>query len=103
MAVPERLDRVAIETSRGTIELPWNSRDRLLHEIRHLDDAAAIRTAFAAVGVSRPVPLSRPDKKVLLEAINEWSRSVTVEQLPRGVWELRCALADELHDDPEPS
>jgi hypothetical protein len=101
--VPERFDRVAIETSRGTIELPWNSRDRLLHEIRHLEHAEAIRTAFAAVGASRPVPLSRPDKEVLLEAINEWSRSVTVEQLPKGVWELRCALADEVHDDPKAS
>jgi hypothetical protein len=101
--MPERLDRVAISTSRTTIELPWASRDKLLHELRHLDSADAIRTAFAAVGASTPVPLSRADKVILYNAINEWSRSVTVDALPTGVWELRCALADEFADIPDPA
>jgi len=35
----ERLDRVAISTKSGIVELPWASRDRLLHEIRNLDGA----------------------------------------------------------------
>jgi hypothetical protein len=100
--VPERLDRVAIATSRTTVELPWSSRDRLLHEIRNLDGAEAIRTAFGAVGASRPVPLSRDDQVLLFEAISAWANSVTVEELPEGVWNLRNALVDELHmDDPD--
>lgn len=99
--MPERLDRVAISTSLATIELPWNSRDKLLHELRHLNGAAAIRTAFEAVGVSRPAQLSRADKAILFNAIDEWSRTVTVTGLPAGVWELRCALADELTDTPD--
>jgi hypothetical protein len=101
--MPERLDRVAIATSRTTIELPWGSRDRLLHEIRNLAGADTIRTAFDAVGASRPVPLSRADEIILFNAINEWSRSVTVDGLPAGVWELRCALADEFADKPDPA
>jgi hypothetical protein len=101
--VPERLNRVAISTSRTVIELPWSSRDQLLHEIRHLEGADAIRTAFEAVGASRPVPLSRADEVLLFGAINEWAQSVTVDGLPEGVWELRCALADEFHDVPDPA
>jgi hypothetical protein len=99
--VPECLDRVAISTSRTTIELPWSTRDQLLHEIRNLDGADAIRTACAAVGASRPVPLSRADELILLDAIDEWVVNVTVDGLPTGVWELRCALADEFTDTPD--
>jgi hypothetical protein len=93
--VPERLDRVAISTRSGTVELPWSSRDRLLHEIRNLDGADAIRHAFDAVGASRPVPLSLADTALLVEAIEGWARSVTVAELPEGVWRLRTALAGE--------
>ena len=98
--MPERLDRVAITTTRATIELPWSSRDRLLHEIRNLDGADKIRIAFEAVGASRPVPLGRDDQVILCNAIESWAGSVTVDELPDGIWELRCALADEFHDDP---
>jgi hypothetical protein len=93
--VPERLDRVAISTRSGTVELPWSSRDLLLHEIRNLDGAERIRTAFDAVGASRPVPLSSADKALLLEAIEAWAHSVTVDELPEGVWRLRTALSGE--------
>jgi hypothetical protein len=99
--VTERLDRVAIATSRTTVELPWGSRDKLLHELRNLDGGDAIRTAFDAVGASRPVPLSSGDQTVLLEAIDGWAQSVTVDELPDGVWALRNALAVELHGDPD--
>jgi hypothetical protein len=97
--MPERLDRVAIATSRGTFELPWSSRDQLLHEIRSLGSAEPIRNAFRAVGASRPVPLSRADQLLLFDAIDAWAQSVTVDNLPVGVWQLRCALVDEF-DEP---
>ena len=99
--MPERLDRVAIATTHATIELPWGSRDKLLHEIRNLDGAKAIRTALDAVGVSRPVSLGRDDQALLYHAINAWANSVTIEELPEGVWTLRNALADELHGEPD--
>ena len=94
--MPERLDRVAIATSRTTIELPWSSRDQLLHEIRNLGGADEIRHAFEAVGASRPVPLNLANKTLLYEAINAWAQSVTTAGLPKGVWALRCALAKDL-------
>ena len=100
--MPERLDRVLIQTSRRTVELPWDSRDQLLAEIRHLEAAKPIRDAFAAVGASRPVPLSREQQMLLYQAINVWSGNVTVDGLPAGVWDLRNALADEFHDVPNP-
>jgi hypothetical protein len=81
--------------------LPWSSRDRLLHEIRNLDGAEAIRTAFDAVGASRPVPLGRDDQVLLYDAINAWANSVTIEELPEGLWTLRNALADELEREPD--
>lgn len=96
-SVPERLDRVAIATSREVIELSWASRDSLLHEIRNLGESAKpIRTAFEAVGASRPVELSRNDQTKLFTAIEQWADSVTVAALPPGIWRLRCALVDQV-------
>ena len=92
---------VLIVTSRATIELSWKSREALLHEIRHLESARGIIHAFEAVGTSRPVPLTRQDEGLLFDVINEWSRGVTVDGLPAGIWDLRCALADDLHDTPD--
>lgn len=95
--MPERLDRVAIATSRDVIELSWASRDSLLHEIRNLgENATPIRAAFEAVGASRPVELSRAEQTTLFSAIEIWADSVTVEALPPGIWRLRCALADRV-------
>ena len=99
--MPERLDRVAVSTPRGIIEIPWSSRDQLLHELRTLDNADAIRTAFEAVGASRPVPLSPADQQTLLTAIDTWASYVTVAQLPPGISELRSALADEDASQPD--
>ena len=97
--MPERLDRVAIATSRDVIEVSWASRDSLLHEIRNLGaNAKPIRTAFEAVGASRPVELSHIEQTPLFSAIELWADSVTVEGLPRGIWRLRCALAERLDD-----
>jgi len=39
---------------------------------------------------------------ILVHAIDEWSRSVTVDGLPAGVWELRCVLADAFADTSDP-
>lgn len=97
--MPERLDRVAIATSHDVIELSWASRDSLLHEIRNLgENAKPIRTAFEAVGASRPVELSFGEQTTLFRAIERWAASVTVDVLPPGIWRLRCALADQLED-----
>ena len=73
-AVPERLDRVAIQTSRGAVELPWSSRDELLREIRHLESAKPVVAAFDSVGASRPVELDREGMVLIVEAIHAGRR-----------------------------
>lgn len=99
LAMPERHDRVAIATSRGTVEIPWSSRDALLEEVRLEDSAQTIRFAFVAVGASRPVELKLEDAAVLVRAIGRWMRRVGgPSELPAGVYELRRALTDDLHD-----
>jgi hypothetical protein len=94
-----RLDTVIVSYSRGKVPLPWASRDALVKEIGHLDAARRIVEAFRAVGASRPVDLRRDDEALLADLIDTWSTQVSIERLPPGVWDLRCALLDDLHDD----
>ena len=97
--MPERLDRVQIALSRGTIEIPWSSCDALLHEIRHLDAAKDIREAFGAVGTSRAVELNREDVAVLVQAIDSWmSGGGGPSQLPLGILGLRRVLLRDLRE-----
>jgi hypothetical protein len=91
-------ERVLVSTSRTTAELPWESRQALLSEFRHLDSARPIIDAFEAVGTSRSVTLPREQVAELYSFLNFWSGQVTIPNLPEGVWDLRCALADDLHD-----
>jgi hypothetical protein len=93
-----RLDKVTVAYSRGRVVLPWASRDAILNEIRHLDGARGTVTAFEAVGASAPVKLAGDDVAFLVEQLNRWSERVNVANLPEGVWELRCALHDDLYD-----
>ena len=98
--MPERLDRVAIATSRGTIDIPCASRDALLQQIKLEDTGQAIRFAFIAVGASsRPVELKFEDVALLVQAIGRWMRKVGgPSELPPGIYELRRALMVDLHD-----
>jgi hypothetical protein len=91
-----RLDWVHVATSRGTIVIPWGSRDTLLQEIRRIDSANSIRKAFQDVGASLPVQLSRDDKAHLVELLNFWASEVSTAKLPEGIWDLRNALLDDL-------
>lgn len=80
--------------------LPWDSRDALLDHVAHLESAAGIRRAFMAVGASRPVELATEDRGQLIGILNEWSRTAGgYDELPEGLWDLRCVLIDDAHDD----
>jgi hypothetical protein len=97
--VPERLDTVAVAYSRGVVEIPWDSRDQLLAEIRHLDSAQPTIAAFEAVGASRPVTLDNDQASLVIQAIDVWMRNVGgPDKLPGGIFALRNALIDQLHD-----
>ncbi len=97
--MPERLDRVHISTSRGTLEIPWSSRDALLDRFASLDRARAIRAAFLTVGASRPVQLGRADVAVLVQLIDDWAHHTGAMKLPAGLWDLHNALAADLRAD----
>ena len=82
------------------VELPLASRDTLLDRVRPLESeaAAGIVEAFENGGASRPVELTRRDEELLFELVEMWVRDVDRGNLPEGVWDLRCALIDDLHD-----
>jgi hypothetical protein len=93
-------ERVRIALSRGDVVLPWGSRQELLKQIRHLESAQPIVTEFEAVGVSQPVPLTLEQKGTLIELIEFWATQTRfgLKGLPEGMFELRNALHDDLHD-----
>ena len=99
---PRSLDRVQIPLSRGTIELPWESRQDLLEESRRVAGMHPMRDAFEAVGTSRPVVLTREDKVGIVEVIRLWADEIEgLGNLPEGINELRDALRDDLEDTTE--
>ena len=101
-----RVDVVHISLDGGLVSLPWQSRQDLLAEFRHLDSRQALLDAFdsrralldafESVGTSRPVTLTPEQKAESLEVIELWSTHVPYQDLPEGILELRAALADDV-------
>src|SRR5262249_39204185 len=88
------LHRVLVAIPGGVVAIPWDSRDRLLEELRRRDDAQSAIAAFETVAASRPVELDVEDQVDVVEAI----RAMEAEgRLPDGLDDLLAALADELH------
>jgi hypothetical protein len=92
-------DHVQISLGRETILLPWPSREALLEQLRHLNSMWEVRKAFEDVGTSRPVPLAQEQKADLLQVIVHWAEAEEgYDRLPEGIFDLRNALHDDLHD-----
>lgn len=91
---------MTVSLNRGEVGLPWESRTALLDEIRRVEFAKAIVDAFEAVGTSRPVTLTEGQKADLIDCIESWASQTPggFEGLPEGMYELRNALHDDLHD-----
>jgi hypothetical protein len=93
------IDRVQIPLSRETIDLPWTSREALLEQLQHLDSMWEVRKAFEDVGTSRAVALTQQQKSDLLQMIVHWAEGEEgYDRLPEGIFDLRNALHDDLHD-----
>ena len=61
--------------------------------------AHQLRTVFEAVGPTRPTKFTLEQKGDLLRAIEDWHRDVGgYDGLPEGIFDLRNALIDDLHD-----
>ena len=103
-----RVGVVQVLLDGGPVSLPWQSRQDLLAEFRHLDSRQALLDAFdsrqalldafESVGTSRTVALTPEQKRESLEVVELWSTRVPNQDLPEGILELRAALADDLHD-----
>ena len=94
--MPAGLDRVTITLWKGPVELPWGSRVRLVEEMSSVSGTEEVVRAFDAVGASAPVRLGRPDKELVVGVVDRWAADVGKEQLPDGVWDLRCAIVRDL-------
>ena len=95
------IDHVQIALSRGTIALPWASRQALLERLAQLNSLRDVRKKFVDVGMSRPVRLTQQQKGALSEVIEVWGSREPgglTDGLPDGIVELRNALGADLHD-----
>ena len=92
---PSRIRYFKIALSKGTFELPWPSRTRLLDRVGKHSGGLKVRLAFEAVGATRPVVLDSHGKRVLLEVIDAWLAEPSYVAVPEGVRELRDALQNE--------
>jgi hypothetical protein len=93
------IHHVEIPLGRETIRMPWGSRAALMEQLKHLDSMYDLRQAFENVGTSRPVPLTQEQKHNLLQVIVHWAgEEGGYDGLPEGIFDLRNALHDDLHD-----
>jgi hypothetical protein len=91
-------DRIHVTTIRETVTLPsWSGR-ALVDQIRSIDSAQASVVAFEAAGAGAAVTLDVDTKWVLVEVIRVWGQDTGLDVLPEGLWQLRTALMDDLHD-----
>jgi hypothetical protein len=99
--MPERPNRVEVALNRGTAKLRPPSRDALLERLAHVEDGRSIRDAFAAVGASRPVELSREQKAKLHGVIDDWINELrgSGDDLDEGIRELWAGLYDDVYSD----
>jgi hypothetical protein len=95
-----RIDEVRIALRRGTVSIPWSSCYALLDRVRNLESMHDVRDSFRAVGTTRPIRLTDPQKAGLLNIITFWANQTVdgdVSLLPKGIPALRDALHDDLH------
>ena len=93
------IDRIEIPLGRETIRLPWAPREALLGQLTHLDSIGDLRRTFENVGTSRPGHLTTEQKCDLLQIILHWGgEEGGYDRLPDGIFDLRNALHDDLHD-----
>jgi hypothetical protein len=94
-----RLNRALIAVDGDVVEIPWDSRDALMGELRGHDHAKPVLAAFLAVGATRPVVLDADGKVLLVETIRRM-HDESQGRLPRGLFGLLVALVDDLYDAP---
>ena len=96
------INAVRISVTRGTIELQWQSRQKLLDMLLDLPAMRFVIDAFQAVGTSEPVALTQEQKADLIRVIEFWAERVpgrwASRSCPTAIYALRNALHDDLQD-----
>jgi hypothetical protein len=94
-----RVDEVRIALRRGIVAIPRSSREALLERFHDLRTMHDVHDAFRAGGTTQPVRLTEMQKALLLNVITFWASEMDDEYagLPKGIYDLRCALHDDLH------
>ncbi len=99
--MPERLDRVQIATTRqtpGPVQISWAARDQLLARLRGTAAGDAVVEKFQGSGASSAVTLTLEEKRHVDVVLDAWLVEVDVDGLPDGIFALRNAILDDLHD-----
>jgi hypothetical protein len=98
--VPDRLDRVLIQLASvdEPLVISWDARDELVRRLDGKTDGISAAKAFRDVGASSPVRLTIDEKEQLAIVIAEWMYDLGSGYLPDGVFDLRSALINDLHD-----
>jgi hypothetical protein len=93
-------DEARIELRRGSVSIPWSSRDALLEQLGTLDSMSVVREAFEAAGTTHAVRLTDPQKLGLRNVITFWANQLggSYDDLPEGIYDLRNALQGDLLD-----
>lgn len=91
----DTLGNVLVSYSRGVVEIPGDSRDELLARLEMDPATADIVTAF---GASNPVQLTDDQMAVINKVVDPWLEDVGITRLPSGIFRLRKAIKDHLHD-----
>jgi hypothetical protein len=86
---------VTIALSRASVEIPWESREKLLDRASRLAGGEDVAQEFEAAGASQPVELTAEGKQLVLDVVSFWLRDSGIEELPEGIFELRNALEDD--------
>ena len=92
--MPERLDRVTIQLSRGPFTITWDQREELLQRATALGHRE-LRQRFDAVGASRPVELTSADREVMVEVLGHW----VLDEYSEPIVALRNAVLKDFYDD----
>jgi hypothetical protein len=100
--VPARLERVTVVYSRGTVELPWDSRERLLDRLAGFPKNARVVQAFRDGGAGGSVELDLDDMRILHAVVTVWVNEVPSGSLPAAIEDLWRALGDHLRDAEQP-
>jgi hypothetical protein len=87
MSPARRIDRVTFAGSRDgtTVVIPWDSWQLLLERLEAEGDAEDVVAAIRGPGTSRPVTLTRAQKRYLLRVLTDWRYKVNVAGLPEGI------------------